>query len=469
MANKKFGRQVPTVSFYCEYDETLFEQATDLYRKSKHEAYEWQIELLKPLMAIDDEGYWTHQKFGYAIPRRNGKTEVVYLKEIWSLFQGLRILHTAHRISTSHSSFEKVKSYIEAMGLVDGEDFNSIRAKGQERIELYETGGVIQFRTRTSTGGLGEGFDLLVIDEAQEYTEDQESALKYTVTDSANPQTIMCGTPPTPLSSGTVFTDYRQTTLDGGNKYSGWAEWSVPEIHDIHDVDAWYMTNPSMGYHLNERKIEAELGADELDHNIQRLGYWVSYNVKSAITEEEWQSMLVDELPELTSNLFVGIKYGNDGVNVAMSIAVKTDDGDVFVEAIDCQSTRNGNGWILNFINRANVEAVVVDGAGGQAILEAEMKSARIKPKPLLPKVKEVIVANASFERAVNSQAIRHKGQPSLVQIVSNSEKRPIGSNGGFGYKSQFEDYDIALMDSMILAYWSCIESKTKVKQKVRY
>ena len=158
--------------------------------------------------------------------------------------------------------------------------------------------------------------------------------------------------------------------MDGGNKYSGWAEWSVPELHDIHDVDAWYMTNPSMGYHLNERKIEAELGADELDHNIQRLGYWVSYNVKSAITEEEWQSMLVDELPKLTSNLFVGIKYGNDGVNVAMSIAVKTDDGDVFVEAIDCQSTRNGNGWILNFINRANVEAVVVDGAGGQAILE---------------------------------------------------------------------------------------------------
>ncbi len=31
------------------------------------------------------------------------------------------------------------------MGLVDGEDFNSIRAKGQERIELYETGGIIQF------------------------------------------------------------------------------------------------------------------------------------------------------------------------------------------------------------------------------------------------------------------------------------------------------------------------------------
>lgn len=469
MTSKRYGRQIPTINQYCDYEDSLFQEAVDLYAKSKHDAYEWQVNLLRPLMAIDDEGYWVHQKFGYAIPRRNGKTEVVYLKEIWSLFNGLRILHTAHRISTSHSSFEKVKGYIEAMGLTDGEDFNSIRAKGQERIEIFETGGVIQFRTRTSTGGLGEGFDLLVIDEAQEYTEDQESALKYTVTDSKNPQTIMCGTPPTPLSSGTVFTDFRQTTLEGGNKYSGWAEWSTAEIQDIHDIDWWYETNPSMGYHLRERTIEAELGADELDHNIQRLGYWVSYNVKSAISEDDWNTMLVDKLPELTSNLFVGIKYGNDGVNVAMSIAVKTKDGNIFVEAIDCQSRRNGNGWLLNFINRSAVETVVVDGAGGQALLESEMKKAKIKPNPILPKVREVIIANSAFERGVDTRTIRHMGQPSLTQIVSNSEKRPIGSNGGFGYKSQFDDYDVALMDSMILAYWACVESKTKVKQKVRY
>ena len=93
--------------------------------------------------------------------------------EIWGLHEGLNIPHTAHRISTSHASFEKVKRYLEKMGYVDGEDFNSIRAKGQERIELYKTGGVVQFRTRTSNGGLGEGFDMLIIDEAQEYTTEQ--------------------------------------------------------------------------------------------------------------------------------------------------------------------------------------------------------------------------------------------------------------------------------------------------------
>ncbi|MDK8133824.1 terminase, partial [Aerococcus urinae] len=77
-----------------------------------------------------------------------------------------------------------------------------------------------------------------------EYTAEQESALKYTVTDSENPMTIMCGTPPTMVSTGTVFASYRKKVLAGNSEYSGWAEWSVEKIHDINDMDAWYLTNP---------------------------------------------------------------------------------------------------------------------------------------------------------------------------------------------------------------------------------
>lgn len=273
MAEKRLGNQNPTQSVILPYTESLSDEAIEIYEKTGLKSYPWQKNLVKSIMAVDEDSLWVHQKFGYSIPRRNGKTEIIYILELWGLHHGLNMLHTAHRISTSHSSFEKVKKYLEKMGLTDGEDFNSIRAKGQERIELCETGGVVQFRTRTSNGGLGEGFDLLIIDEAQEYTTEQESALKYTVTDSENPMTVMCGTPPTPVSSGTVFTKYRETCLFGKAKYSGWAEWSVSEEKEIDDIDAWYNSNPSLGFHLTERKIEAELGEDKLDHNVQRLGF----------------------------------------------------------------------------------------------------------------------------------------------------------------------------------------------------
>lgn len=171
---------------------------------------------------------------------------------------------------------------------------------------------------------------------------------------------------------------------------------------------------------------------------------------------------------EAQRKLFVGIKYGKDGVNVAMSIAVKTAGGKIFVEAIDCQSVRNGNGWILDFVSRADVGQIVIDGASGQNLLASEMKEQKIKPSPILPTVKEIITANASFEQGIYQESIAHKDQPSLEQVVTNSEKRPIGSTGGFGYKSQFDDYDVALMDSIILAHWACGEQAAE-KQRIRY
>ena len=223
MARKKYGNQLPTQSVILPYvkKRSLSKEAIEIYEKTGLSSYIWQKKLLEAMMAVDKKGLWVHQKFGYSIPRRNGKSELLYMLELWGLHQGLNILHTAHRISTSHSSFEKVKRYLEKMGYVDGEDFTSIRAKGQERIALTNTEGVLQFRTRTSNGGLGEGFDIMIIDEAQEYTTEQESALKYTVTDSDNPITVMCGTPPTPVSSGTVFSKFRETCLFGRGKYSG--------------------------------------------------------------------------------------------------------------------------------------------------------------------------------------------------------------------------------------------------------
>ena len=470
MARKKYGNQLPTQSVILPYvkKRSLSKEAIEIYEKTGLSSYIWQKKLLEAMMAVDKKGLWVHQKFGYSIPRRNGKSELLYMLELWGLHQGLNILHTAHRISTSHSSFEKVKRYLEKMGYVDGEDFTSIRAKGQERIALTNTEGVLQFRTCTSNGGLGEGFDIMIIDEAQEYTTEQESALKYTVTDSDNPITVMCGTPPTPVSSGTVFSKFRETCLFGRGKYSGWAEWSVDTEKEISDIESWYNSNPSMGYHLDERKIEAELGDDKLDHNIQRLGFWPTYNQKSAISESEWEALRLDEVPKFKGPMFVGIKYGQDGTNVALSISIKTDFDDSFVETVDCQSVRNGNGWIVNFLRKAKPSLIAIDGASGQKVLYDELREIGIR-NVVLPTVKEIIVANAMFEQGVYQKTICHSGQPSLSKVVTNCDKRNIGSNGGFGYRSHFDDVDISLMDSVLIAHWLCATAKPKKKQKISY
>jgi len=310
--------------------------------------------------------------------------------------------------------------------------------------------------------------DLLVIDEAQEYTDDQESALKYVVSSSKNPQTLYCGTPPTPVSSGTGFTKLRNNTLGGKTQNTGWAEWSVEFQSDPNDKELWYETNPSLGTILSERKIMDEIGDDDVDFNIQRLGLWIKYNLKSAISEKEWKNIAVKRLPKLTGEIYAAVKFGSDGLNASLSVAVKTASRKIFVETIDCRPIRAGNAWIVDYLRSMRPAKIVIDGANGQETLAKDLKDYKVK-NVVLPTVKEVIVANALFEQGIFDDSMCHNNQPSLTQVVSNCEKRAIGSNGGFGFRSIKDTVDITLLDSVILAYWACHEGKTRRKQKVSY
>ena len=458
------GRQAPTVSVVLPYTDTAGADACELYNHTERTVLEWQTLLLYDIMARDSEGLWVHQKYGISVPRRNGKSELVLVRCLYGLKNGEKILYTAHRTTTAHSIWERLERLCEKAGVLISSSF---KAFGKEHLYTKDAGG-IDFRTRTSTGGLGEGYDLLIIDEAQEYTNDQETALKYTVSDSLNPQTIMIGTPPTAISAGTVFTKYRTKVRSGASYESGWAEWSVDDLTQPENVDAWYDTNPSLGTILKERTIRSEIGEDNVDFNIQRLGLWLKYNQRSAITANEWDSLEVDKLPKLTGPLFVGVKYGHNGENVAMSIAVKTVDGKVFTECIDCRPIKDGDGWLLDFIRKAKVKEVAIDGASGKNLLNESMKQAKLKAA-VIPTVAQFIEANTLLDQGLAAGTLIHMKQPSLRQIVSNCERRNIGVNGGYGFKSQLEGADIALLDSVILANWLCVTDKGEHKQKVRY
>ena len=237
---------------------------------------------------------------------------------------------------------------------------------------------------------------------------------------------------------------------------------------DPKDKDAWYETNPSLGLRLRERTILSEIGSDDVDFNVQRLGLWLSYSQKSAITRADWEACQVEQLPNLRGKLFVGIKYGSNNQNVAMSIAVKTTTGKIFVEAIDCRPIRATNRWIMDFLRKADWEKVVIDGQSGQKILTDLMRDNHMR-RPILPKVADVVKSFAEFEQAVFDQTLLHQGQPSLTEVVTNCEHRAIGSSGGFGYKAINASREIALLDSVALAHWAAMESREKAKQMIVY
>ena len=461
---------------------SLGAKAVKLYSFTGQSLMLWQQRQLRAIMAVDEKGQWKHMNYCIGLSRRNGKGEVLASREMYGLIVlKEKICHTAHRTTTSHDAFNRLYTLLKKAGYQEHSkkkkemperSFYASKQYGLEHIEI-SGGGVIDFRTRTNNGGLGEGFDLLVIDEAQEYTSKQESALLYTVSASKNPQILMVGTPPTVISGGDVFVRIREAVLNKRAPGTGWAEWSTPELIEadkLNDPKLWKKYNPSFGKLLKERNIRNELSGDVLDFNIQRLGFWCSFNQKSEISEADWNELKLESFPQLKDKRYIGIKYGRNGVNVAMSIAARTTDGRIFVETIACESIRAGNGWIFEYLYNPKIAKIAIDGASGQKLLADQMREHGIKKPPILPKVGEIIAANALFEQAIFAKEIAHMGQEDLKNVVTNCEKRLIGSQGGFGYNSLVDTYDIAIMDSMILAFWLCATTKEEVpKQSISY
>lgn len=480
MKRKRIGRQEPTVWSTLPYKKSKGKEAVKLYKQTGQNVLEWQKLQIEAILAVDSKGNYIHRRYGLSISRRNGKTEVFLMRELYALKHGERVLHTAHLTATSSDASQRLAEALTRMGYEEvikkkkGEVYDHhYTYKKQFGLEvitlLCEGGGTVSFRTRTSKGGLGQKCDVLIIDEAQEYLTEQENTLKFLVSDSKNRQILMCGTPPTAVSEGTVFKTFRENVLAGKTKYDGWAEWSVPTKSDVHNKELWYECNPSLGVIFDEDAIELEIGDDELDFNIQRLGLWIAYNLASAITEAEWRLTEVKKMPKLKGKTYVGIKYGVAGINVALTVACKTADEKIFISAYDSRSIREGNAWILNYLSTIKtLDKVVVDGRGNDEILAKEMKNAKMK-KPIFPGSSDFTLANTQFEQSVFNNGLVHMPQPTLDEAVTNCEKKKYGNRGAFIYVPNVETIDITIMESAILAHWICLNTKESKGQRVSY
>jgi len=138
---KRIGRQTPTVEYVIPYETTLGEDAVLFYNNEKKQLQEWQALLINDILATNADGLWTHTKFGWSVPRRNGKSEILLARELYGLRTGERILHTAHRTSTSHDCWERLCDLLADTGLTEGVDYKTIKQFGLERIEMLTDGG----------------------------------------------------------------------------------------------------------------------------------------------------------------------------------------------------------------------------------------------------------------------------------------------------------------------------------------
>jgi len=468
------GCQVPRVRLVPSFHWSHADDAAFLASSYGLTPDEWQHSVLEAWLGERRSGKWAAGRCGLAVPRQNGKNGVIEVRELYGMVAlGEKFLHTAHEVKTARKAFMRLASFFEnerkfpeLAAMVKG----IRKTNGQEAIVLTN-GGSVEFVARSRGSGRGYTVDVLVIDEAQELTDEQLEALLPTISAAplGNPQTIYTGTPPGPGSPGDVFTRTRDLGVKGKDKRLSWHEWSVDGAVNIHDRSYWAATNPALGKRLNVTVIEDELAAMSEDGFArERLGRWASASSAawSVVDEGAWSAIGVTD-PPATGRVSYGVKFSLDGSRVALAVAQRDEDGPVHVEVIDEQPMSLGTAWLVDWLAERwrHAAAIVIDGKSGAGSLVNDLRERGVRSSALMtPTADQVITAHAGLLNAITSGTVTRfddPGQAVLTAAAAGAGKRAIGTAGGWGWKPVGEA-DVTPLEAVTMAHFGAVGVKAR-------
>ena len=480
--SERIGRQTPIFHRAEPWQKTEGKYATELATAYALKPHPWQALVLDDWLAVDDKGVLIHHICYLMVPRQNGKTGDSEPRETWGLVKRAeRILHTAQEFQTAKIAFDRLRKkfgdrrddpmakYPELNALVD----KYTTSAGQMVLDL-KNGGHIEFRTRGNSSDMGRGgtFDLIVVDEAQSYTQAQDASLSplNSAAPSGSPQTILMGTPPTPEAEhkGFIFKKQIDKMHDEAVPGACIHEWSTREIGDVSDRDRWYECNPSLGFQLLVSALEKDLISMTPDAFArEHLGYLAKTITKEnyALDRDKWSACKSDQLKPEGKTAY-GIKFSPDGSTVCLSGAVIDKDGIARISVIEQKSTAAGVQWLADWLNaRANkASCVVIDGKNGVDVLNDKIKDIWKAQDSIIRPTANQVIASASLlvDEIGTKQLTWYSKQEILNESAKNATKRPIGKGWGFGGETS------GPIESCALALWGVRNSKRVPGRKQR-
>lgn len=472
------GSQEPRIKIEPARYSTDGPDAADLMSAYGNSLDDWQQVILDCWLGKDKNGNYNVTSAGVSVPRQNGKNVCIEAREFYGMvINGEKIIHTAHQVKTAKKSFRRLASMFEDVRHPEIKELvKSIRyTNGEEAIELW-TGGTIEFSARSRQAARGfDGISVIVLDEAQELTDDQLEAIMSTLAASktGNRQLIYAGTPPYPNCPGTVFRRRRNICLSEPGLHDSWHEWSVAaeSVDKIKadDISLWYMTNPALGIHLDEEFTKTEFTTMTKDGFArERLGWWspvLTEKTDFAIDKDAWNKCKSNELKPEGKTAY-GVKFSADGTTVYLAGAVVNDEGVARISLIDEKSTSVGVQWLADWLNMryAKAACVVIDGRNGVDVLIDKLQTTwKYKDSVVRSSTKTIIAAVSTLVNEVTEQTLTWYGQQeALNESATNAIKRPIGTGWGFGgeYSGPVEACSLAL--------WGVRNSKRNPGKKMK-
>lgn len=460
------GAQAPRVAKAPSFHWSHADDASFLATSYGLTPDEWQHSVLESWLGEDRRGKWVAGRCGLAVPRQNGKNGIIEVRELYGMVAlGEKFLHTAHEVKTARKAFlrlcgffENERRYPELAALVQ----EIRKTNGQEAIVLTN-GASVEFVARSRGSGRGYTVDVLVMDEAQELSDEALEALLPTISAAPrkNPQTILTGTPPGPGSVGEVFTRTRDAGVAGNDRRLSWHEWSVDGHVDVSDRNLWAATNPALGTRLNLSVLEDELASMSEDGFArERLGRWASDATTAVIPSATWAGRLATDPPAADARpTALALDMSHDRT-VAVAACWSSDDGP-HVELVALDAALDSFDVVALLVKMAGRRVpVVVDSLSPAASLVPDLRARHVKV--ITTGSTDMQKACGGFYDDVVSDRLTHAGQESLTDAVHGAKKRKIGDAGGWGWDRKDPTVNIAPLVAATLARFGAAVTKKK-------
>lgn len=432
---------------------------------------DWQAEVLRSWLGLKSDGTWSSSTCVLAVARQNGKNAIIEIRELFGMVVlGEKFLHTAHEVKTARkaflrlaSFFENPKKYPELAALAK----EVRRTNGQEAI-LLTNGGSVEFVARSKGSARGFTVDCLVMDEAQDLSDEALAALLPTISaaPSGNPQRIITGTPPSGTMNGEVLLRTRRNAIDGKNPRLCLIDYGYEgPLGDLDDRAIWKARNPA----TESGRLRIATIADErstMDDETfarERQCWWgdPSLSEDRVVPVGDWEA---DRDPDssLAGAPMFALDVSPNRSHAAVAVAGQRSDDLWHVEVTSrggVIDAREGVGWVLDRMRQLHESfpGMTVAIASGSAAMSFVPALVELGIK--VEVITDVSAACGFFHDRVVQHQLRHLNQESLNKALFAAIRRDIGDNA-FVWHRRKSAADISALYAVTLALW--VAEKTR-------
>lgn len=504
---KRKGSQTPTKIVKAEEDlPSIYDNPVVKNRLAEMGVglLEWQNFILRNALSFKN-GALYYKNVCLSVSRQNGKTQIIIARGfIGLIFLGEKMVYSSYREESANEIFYRFLDLIENAPLEIQKYFPFLPSrKSKEKIIRSVdpiTGKVLgQIRFLTRKGGAGRGLSetVIFIDEAQNLTEGENDSLSGTIATFKSGQIYYFGTPPPVESSASlgtssqknekysVFGKIRAKILNKEIKYSFWAEWGIEKMVPKTDRNAWYRTNPSLGFHfdagkgLSEEYLASRV-SDDISFAVEHLGFWSSQEKNAVIDATIWEDLKLskdDILSFKSGKVSLALKSNTtDSKLFAVAAIRKRGSKEIFVEVMkvfDLTLAWENELWdfLAGYVSSNKCSKIIIDGSAASA----QIKNILIHNRKWIPSGNRYAQGKVSFAApsdlslacaqlvgSVKEKNIFHSGQKLLDSAVFDAGKRVFRSGSGFGFYSISLKTDAAVVEAVALAFAE--SSKQKIE-----